>query len=270
MYRFTIFAVILIAFLTSCTKTIDGTSEETLKSSIDEIKTSLSNEKKKEFEQAIMVISFSGLDFKELIKSGDADTQVKAIKDKLNGLTADDVIKLAEEIKAEQEAKKREQAQQEIIELYNKKDSSQIQAQKLKEFQVIRSRFYKRKQGTYYVREEPIIELTVLNNTEHAVSRAYFTGTLASPNRSVPWLKEEFNYEISGGLEPGEETTWYLAPNIYSEWGEVNAPADAVLTVETIRIDDAYGQVLYSTQSFSEYDQERLQELLKDYPEFTR
>ena len=25
-----------------------------------------------------------------------------------------------------------------------------------------------------------------------------------SPGRSVPWLKEDFNYTIPGGLEPGE------------------------------------------------------------------
>ena len=60
---------------------------------------------------------------------------------------------------------------------------------------------------------KPIIELTVRNNTGHPVSRAYFEGVLSTPGRSVPWIKDSFNYQISGGLEPNEESTWRLAPN---------------------------------------------------------
>jgi hypothetical protein len=140
----------------------------------------------------------------------------------------------------------------------------------LAKFEVKRSRFYKRKQGTYYVTEEPIIELTVMNGTDKAVSRAYFTGTLASPNRSVPWIKDDFNYEISGGLEPGEEVTWYLAPNMFSDWGEVDAPKDAVLTVEVKQLDGPDGEEMYSVNNFGEDEQERLEELLANYPEFKK
>ena len=61
--------------------------------------------------------------------------------------------------------------------------------------------------------KEPMIELTVKNGTSETVSCAYFEGAIASPGRSVPWYKDTSNYEIQGGIEPGETATWELAPN---------------------------------------------------------
>ena len=113
--------------------------------------------------------------------------------------------------------------------------------------------------------EQSIIELTVKNGTSHAVSRAYFKGTIASPNRSVPWLQDTFNYLISGGLEPGEEASWSLAPNMFSDWGKVEAPSDAIFTTTVERLDGADGEALYSTIEFGEIEEERLSELKEKY-----
>ena len=105
-----------------------------------------------------------------------------------------------------------------------KMDQADRDRKMLEKFEVKRSRFYKRKKGKYYITEEPIVELTVHNGTDAAISRVYFKGTLASPNRSVPWLQDDINYGISGGLEPGETITWYLAPNMFSNWSTVKSP----------------------------------------------
>ena len=143
------------------------------------------------------------------------------------------------------------------------RDKAEQAKQQLDKFQVVRSRFYMRERQ--YLGEQPIIELTVKNGTDQAISRAYFSGTIASPDRSVPWHEDQFNYSISGGLEPGEEATWTLAPNSYSDWGKVDAPADAVFTVMVEKLDGPDGKVLYSTRGFSERDQERLAELKQQY-----
>ncbi len=116
--------------------------------------------------------------------------------------------------------------------------------------------------------EEPIIELTVVNNTGHAVSKAYFNGIIASPGRSVPWLEESFSYSISGGLEPGEEASWSLAPGRYSsKWDRdsVEAPDDAIFTVTVERLDGADGKALFDARSFSERQAKRLDELRRQY-----
>lgn len=128
---------------------------------------------------------------------------------------------------------------------------------------MVKSRFYKHKSG--YGRGQPVIELTVKNNTSIAVSRAYFEGTIASPGRSVPWLVKDFNYEIAGGLEPGEEVTWSLSPNMFSDWGTIETSKDAIFTVTVEQLDGSDGESMYSTRAFSEYDQERLQQLKTKY-----
>ncbi|WP_394906088.1 DUF6694 family lipoprotein [uncultured Mesonia sp.] len=255
--------------LTACSKKIDASTDEAMKSSVEEIENSLSEEKKEEFTSALQLVMMSNLNLGDVLSGDtDVDKSLSNIKDKLDGKSADDIIQLAEDIRAENERKKKEQAKIEIQELLQKKEKAKKDRIALQKFEVKRSRFYKRKSGIYYVTEEPIIELTVLNGTNHPVSRAYFTGTLTSPDRSIPWIKDDFNYTISGGLEPGEEVTWYLAPNTFSDWGDVDASKDAILTVETNQIDGPNEETLYSVNSFGEREQERLKELLKSYPEF--
>lgn len=80
----------------------------------------------------------------------------------------------------------------------------------------------------------------------------------------MPWLKDTFNYSIPGGLEPGEEAKWSLAPNMFSDWGRVEMRADMVLTVRVLRLDGADEEVLFDGQ-VDEYDEERLKALIEEY-----
>ena len=143
------------------------------------------------------------------------------------------------------------------------KSNAESSKEKLKNFIVIRSRFFQEEQQ--YRGKQPIIAITVKNGTNEAVSRAYFEGVLASPRRSLTWHKDTFNYSISGGLEPGEEQSWRLAPNMFSDWGQIEVPSDAVFTVTVERIDGADGSALYSTTEFTERDRKRLEELKEKY-----
>ncbi|NBC05859.1 MAG: hypothetical protein GVY26_01545 [Bacteroidetes bacterium] len=240
-----------------------------MEASIDAMKESLPAEQQAEFEQALQLIAMDGMNLGDLMQGEKGAEQIiQRYAEDLDGLTAEEVIAKGEAIEAEQARKKKAQAQLEIEELYQKKTEAEQQRQQLQAFEVQKSRFYKRKD--YFGSLEPIIELTVKNGTDTAISRAYFKGTLASPERAVPWLADNFNYEISGGLEPGETTTWKLAPNQFSDWGTVDAPKDAILTVEVLRLDGPDGEELYSALIFGKEEEERLMELLKDYPEFKR
>ena len=116
--------------------------------------------------------------------------------------------------------------------------------QALSRFEVKQARFYRRNTGFM---TEPVIDLTVHNGTEHAISRAHFKGVVASPERSVPWIEESFNHRIRGGLEPGEEARWRLNPNMFSAWG-TRVPPEAELKVEVVRIDGPDGEALYSIE----------------------
>jgi hypothetical protein len=108
----------------------------------------------------------------------------------------------------------------------------------------------------------PTIELHVRNDTAHPIARVYFDAVLATPGRSVPWVDTRFNYEIPGGLEPGEQATWRLAPNRFDDWGR--APADRddmVLAVVPYRVDGADGKALYDARQFDADDDKRLRKL---------
>ena len=191
------------------------------------------------------------------------------LRGKLDGMAFEEVIAEGERVQMEIDEKNKEQARIEIEELYVKMKNSNEDRSELAKFHVEKSRYYKKKSGVYLISYDPILELTVINGTNQAISRAYFKGTIKSPERTIPWLVQDFNYEISGGLEPNERANWHLAPNSFSEWGTVDAPKDAIFTVEVTRLDGADGEKLFSID-FDEDDQERLGELLNDYPEFVR
>ena len=273
--------LILITILAGCSEPkIDASSDESLRASVAKVRKSLSDQKQKEFDEAMQqIIAFNMLDVEDVFKQGDIGAnnmedvfkQSTAgflklegkIRQSLDGKTAKQVIAEAERIRVESRERERKQALEEIRELESKRVNSEKAREELKKFQVIRSRFYFSEQ--VFIGKQPIIELTVKNGTSQAVSRAYFEGTIASSNRSVPWHKDTFNHSIPGGLEPGEEATWNLAPNMFSDWGKVDAPIDAVFTVTVEQLDGPDGKTIYSVREFTKNDRERLNELKKQY-----
>jgi|TARA_R100000935_G_scaffold57876_1_gene93021 hypothetical protein len=259
-------SVIVLTILAGCSDPkIDASSDEAMKVSVEKVRESLPQVRRKEFDEAIQVLAFSNLNMMDLLAEGASGAgNVKGkVRKSLDGKTGQQVIAEAERVRAERKERERQQALKEIRELEERRAKSESAHKQLQKFEIIRSRFYMREKE--YMGNQPIIELTVENRTGQAISRAYFEGTLASPNRSVPWHKDTFNYSISGGLEPGEKAAWSLAPNMFSGWGKIEAPADAVFTVTVERLDGADGEPLYSKSGFDERKRQRLSELKKEY-----
>ncbi len=238
---------------------------------MQKVRDSLPDNKKDKFSESAALVLMNNVDVKAIMAgafAGNPDavaqTQVEKGQQALNGKTADEIIAQADSIKVERAKKEEEQARIEIEELKTKQSKSEEDKKSLDMFTVTKSRFYL--QNKDYGAPQPIIEITVKNGTDKAISRAYFKGTIASPGRSVPWFSDDFNYEISGGLEPGEGAAWSLAPNMFSDWAKINAPADAVFTVEVIKVDGADKKSLFDGSSFTEKDHERLASLIAKYP----
>ena len=151
------------------------------------------------------------------------------------------------------------QALQEIEELNERRAGAEGAREQLEQFRVLRSRFHQEEASAFSIGKRPIVELTVKNETDHVISRAYFKGTLASLGRRVPWFEGTFDYEIRGGLEPGEQAEWRFTPRDdpghwgFNRWEGVEAPSDAILTVTVERLDGPDGEPL-----FTEQEQERL------------
>ena len=280
MRRLFIVALVSAAVLltAACEPTVDASSEESLKSSIEEVRKSLPEDKRKEFDEAVLTLAFADISFAGMAAgTQDGESLVQGAQEKLDAKTADEILAMAEEVeekrekeRAEREAKRRaeqiEQAKKDIAELEAERTQSEAAKSELAKFEVTRSKFYKRSQR--YGRAKPVIELDVENNTDTPISRAYFKGTYATPGRSIPWLEDEFNYEISGGLEPGESAEWSLAPNMFSDWGDVEERDDAVFTVEVIKLDGPDGEAVYEA-SFDDDDAKRLEKLKEKVAELS-
>ncbi|KPX44840.1 hypothetical protein ALO68_101361 [Pseudomonas syringae pv. helianthi] len=244
---------------------LDGSSDEALQKSITKVSESLSGEKKEQFKTDVQLVALSQLDLGRMLKGEtNATTARMNMLSVLDGKTADEVAAEARRIIEEREARERTQAIAEINDLTEKNKKSEAAKSQLAKFTVVKSRFYLQEEK-YSYNPKPYIELTVRNDTDKAISRAYFKGTIASPGRSVPWFVDDFNYEISGGLEPGETADWVLSPNMFSDWAKVRATDDAVFTVEVTRLDGADKKALYDATGLNEREQKRLQELKTKY-----
>lgn len=265
--RWQVMVPLLIApFLACSAPRIDTTSDEAMKESVAKVRERLPEPRRPAFDQAMQTLAFNQINLSQIFSTGqapDPNAAAADFKTLVNGLTGEEVIAAADRVIAAQKAKERERALQEIAELVKERDQARAAAAELAKFEVLRSRFYKGREvfGT----RQPVIELRVRNGTQHPVSRAYFKGRITSPGRAVPWLEEDFNYPIAGGIEPGEEASWKLAPNMFSAWGTVHAPPDAGLEVTVTELDGADGESVLSVREFTSEDQARLEALQREY-----
>lgn len=96
------------------------------------------------------------------------------------------------------------------------------------------------------LKEGALLQVTFENQTSHAISRIYFHGVYKTPGRTIAWIQGDFEYEIRGGLEPGEKATWRASG---SKWKREllalpKAAKDAVLTAAVVAIKIADGRVI--------------------------
>jgi len=277
-----IFVIIFFSGFTFGTPKINTTTNETMKESIQKVIDSLKKEEQKEFKAAVEFIMFSQMDMKAVFANAMAGKQVDKdklksdMKKTLHGKTGLEVIALAKENRIQRQAenakiKKERLSWQKTIDLKELKKLREKKAQYdkskagLSQFKVVSSKFYKQRKNEYSSRLSPIIVLEVRNESQYPISRIFCKGTIRSEGRSVPWLVEDFNYQISGGLEPNETRDWSLSPNMFSKWGRVDAPADAIFDIEIIGVDGADSKELYSLRGFADRDKEKLADLEKKY-----
>lgn len=241
-----IISIVLIGLLAGCQPKLDGSSNEAMVASTAKLKESLSPDEVEKFEDSLKLIALSELNLKGILSGEFAESDFATkVQKKLDGKGYSEVVAMADQIKADRKAREKEQAVEEIKELAEKIAKAKSDKENLAKVTVDRSRFYLRPQ--MYGRPEPVIEVSVTNGTDKAISRVYARGTIASAGRTIPWFSDEFNYSISGGIEPGEKTNNTLAPNMFSDWGKVEAPSDAVFTVEIYKVDGPDNEVLFSS-----------------------
>lgn len=130
-------------------------------------------------------------------------------------------------------------------------------------FRVVKAAFTQR-DGT--VGLETAITLTVENGTKHAVSGGFFSAVATTPGAAAPWLDQEFNYTVRGGIARGATATWRIVANrLTPAWGDVLIPREAQIVVTPIKLFSASGEQLWGGAEFTKADQAEMDRLAAKY-----
>lgn len=149
-----------------------------------------------------------------------------------------------------------------IKELELKQKSLESFREELSKFEILESNFYYIKNkfmDSNPLFDVPFVTIKVKNGTKKSIAAVRLDAVLTSPGRSVPWLKDDINFEIPGGLEPGEEHTSEIRMNPLSNWGTIKIPRNNVLTVIVEQLKDSEGKILRCT--LSNWEKEKLESL---------
>lgn len=236
--------IIYLSFITTACnaepKTIDSTTAETLKTSSQAAASELPEQKRQVFAEALQVVLLANVSLADVMAAGalgEKGGEMLATKygSAMNGMTATDVVKKAQEITDEKLATIKTDANSvEVIKAeLSKVDLSDVTISKKKNSLDI---------------DEATIQVTVKNGLSQAISRVYFQGIVSTEGRSTPWIKDSVNYDIAGGIEPNETKKLEFRPNMFA-WPTENIPSGAKLDLTLEQVDDAKGEPLFKLPS---------------------
>ncbi|BDD12643.1 hypothetical protein FUAX_50750 (plasmid) [Fulvitalea axinellae] len=102
MKRLSAILLLLTLAFSSCSPTVDASSEKSFKASIKQLKESLSKEERKEFAECVKLIMTQNISVKDLLSKPKAYA-----REKLDGKTVSDILKEGKELKKELEKKRK-------------------------------------------------------------------------------------------------------------------------------------------------------------------
>jgi hypothetical protein len=111
-----------------------------------------------------------------------------------------------------------------------------------------------------------ILYMMVRNDTGHNLSSISFNIKTFAPGREIPYLNDDFRYEIPGGIQGKETLEWQLEPNtlLNDEWNR-DIP-NGIIQIRATACADANGNVLFQDTWDSQKDNllSTLKEFMKD------
>jgi hypothetical protein len=207
-----LFAAMLVA---GCGQRVNTSSPDAYSKSIEAMIKGLSADKQAELKDSLIAITFNTPEPETGIWSqAEATAPVfLGAKDKINGLTADQIIKLGYQtrIKLLDQKIADDAASAQRYQAARAKVADVFQGVKIDNAQ------YRVEKGAIDI-DRPQIMLHITNGSKRPLKTIYVNGILTSPGRAVPWISSDFNYEFPGGLEPGESQSLILEPNMFGDW----------------------------------------------------
>jgi len=205
-------ATMLVA---GCGQRVNTSSPDAYSKSIEAMVKDMSADKQAALKDSLIAITFNTPEPETGIWSQAEPTAPVFLgaKDKINGLTADQIIKLGYQtrIKLLDQKIADDAASAQRYQAARAKVADVFQGVKIDNAQ------YRVDKGAIDI-DRPQIMLHITNGSKRPIKTIYVKGILTSPGRAVPWISSDFNYEFPGGLEPGESQSLTLEPNMFGDW----------------------------------------------------
>jgi len=208
--------VLLAAMLMAgCGQRVNTSSPDAYGKSIEAMIKDMPASKQAELKNSLIAITFNTAEPETGIWSQAEPTAPVFLgaKDKINGLTADQIIKLGYQtrIKLLDQKIADDAASAQRYQAARAKVADVFQGVKIDNAQ------YRVEKGAIDI-DRPQIMLQITNGSKRPIKTIYVKGVLTSPGRAVPWISSDFNYEFPGGLEPDESQSLTLEPNMFGDW----------------------------------------------------
>jgi hypothetical protein len=216
--------------------TLDVSSIEALELSLFELREPMTPEELARFNEALDYL-VGGV----TVSSQEPDRdQVESALDLFRPLAG----RTGEGIVAEARFRRIREVRSAVIYLESGRDATEAVRQELAEFKFGAARVFKRHRQFL---EWPVIEMRVFNGTDHKVDLVHFRAALLSPDDEDPWLVEEFDHVVLGGMEPGGSDVWRIEPR-QRDWIRLIDPhPDLMFSIEPLRLEALGGNVLAAT-----------------------
>jgi len=253
--KYVALAVVVVVSVVGCggEPTIDASTEATYEESMKRIVESMDPSRAQEFMGAVMQLGMAEIDL------SDPDQNPTEMIQILDGKTATEVIEMASQQRTLAQADRARREAEKMRELADKESAEQQALEALRAI-TIEAPSIEQSDGMFGI--NTTINFTVTNGLDQAISRLYWENVVISPGRSVPWIQEDSNYSISGGLEPGETATWSLNPSGL-RWDRTEFPEDAELEVRVYRADGADGEPIHNARQLTDFERSQLESMQK-------
>ncbi len=150
----------------------------------------------------------------------------------------------AEGIVAEARFRRIREVRSAVILLETERAESEAARRELASFRFMVARVFKRHKNFL---DWPVIEIKVDNGFEHTVSLVRFRAALLRPDDVQPWLLEEIDHVVFGGMAPGQRDVWRIEPE-QRDWIQLIDPhPELSFSLEVTRLQALGGRVLAAT-----------------------
>ncbi len=216
--------------------TLDVSSIEALEQSLFDLREAMTPEERARFEEALDYLVGGAVVSSEEPDRGQVESVLELYRP-LAGRTAEGIV-------AEARFRRIREVRSAVIYLESGRDATEAARRELARFQFGAARVFKRHRQFL---DWPVIEMRAFNGTDHTVHLVHFRAALLSPEDEDPWLVEEFDHVVLGGLEAGAGDVWRIEPR-QRDWIRLIDPhPDLMFRLEPMRLEALGGNVLASS-----------------------